>query len=74
MRVLGDSEEVLKMATSVPTKVLGIDDLTGSVQEGRRADLVLWQGDPMKTWDAHIVRTFCGGETIYREGDEMKCM
>jgi len=74
MRILGDSEEVLKMATSVPAKVLGIDDLTGSVQEGRRADLVLWQGDPMKTWDAHIVRTFCEGETIYREGDEMKCM
>lgn len=74
MRVMHDAEKVLSMVTSNPAKLLGIDDVTGSIEVGKRADIVIWDGHPMKSWKAKIVRTLLAGETIYKEGDEMKCM
>lgn len=74
MRVLHDSERVLSMITSTPARLLGIDEQTGSIRKGLRADIVLWSDNPLTTWQAHVVRTFMGGRTIYREGDEMRCM
>lgn len=74
MRVMHDAEKILPLITSNPAKLLGIDNITGSIEVGKRADIVIWSGNPIKTWKAHIVRTLLGGETIYKEGDEMKCM
>lgn len=74
MRRLHDSEKVLSMVTSVPAKILGLEEQTGAVREGLRADLVIWSANPMETWQARVVRTYMGGRVIYREGDEMKCM
>lgn len=74
MKILQDPEKVLPMITSNPAKVLGVEDLTGSIREGLRADLVIWSGNPLQTWDVHIIRTYSAGREIYREGDEMKCM
>ena len=74
MRVMPDGEKVLSMITSVPAKILGVDDQTGSIREGLRADLVIWSADPMETYQAHAVRTLMGGRVIYAEGDEMRCM
>ncbi len=74
MKVLHDSETVLRMITSTPAEILGIADKTGSIREGLRADLVIWSANPMETYQAHIVRTYLGGQMIYQKGDEMKCM
>ena len=74
MKILHDSDKVLPMVTSAPAQLLGIDDQTGSIQEGLRADIVIWSANPLETYQAHIVRTYLGGQVIYKEGDEMKCM
>lgn len=74
MRVLHDSEAVLPMLTSTPAKLLGIDDQTGSLQEGLRADVVIWSANPLETYRAQVLRTYQGGKVIYQEGDEMTCM
>ena len=74
MRLTHDSEKVLRMLTSAPAQVLGIDDQTGSIREGLRADLVIWSANPLETFQAHIVRTYLGGQVTYQKGDEMKCM
>lgn len=74
MRVLHDSEKVLPMLTSVPAKIMGVDDLTGSLQVGLRADVVIWRANPLKSYQASVVRTYQAGRIIYQEGDEMKCM
>ena len=74
MRAMPEGETVLSMITSMPAKILGIDDQTGSIQEGLRADLVIWSADPMETFQAHAVRTYMGGKVIYAKGDEMRCM
>jgi len=34
--------------TSVPARVLGLDGELGTIAPGRRADLVLWSGDPLE--------------------------
>ena len=40
--------------TRVPAQVLGVDDQLGSIEVGKRADLVLWDGDPLDV--AHVAR------------------
>ena len=74
MRVMHDSERVLSMATSIPAKIMGVDDKLGSIECGKRADIVIWSADPMASYQARIIRTYQGGKEIYKEGDEMKCL
>ncbi|MEQ2444653.1 amidohydrolase family protein [Pseudoflavonifractor sp. CLA-AP-H29] len=74
MKVLHDSAAVLPMLTSVPAKLMGVDDITGSLREGLRADVVIWSANPLESYQAHIVRTYQAGQVIYQEGDAMKCM
>ncbi len=42
-------EEALKFVTLNPAKQLRIDDLVGSLQPGKHADLVVWSGRPLST-------------------------
>ncbi len=74
MKILKDEAKVLPMMTSIPAQLLGVEDLTGSIEKGKRADLVLWSDNPLETYQAHIVTTYMGGKAIYREGDELRCM
>ncbi|MGC8544725.1 amidohydrolase [Athalassotoga sp.] len=39
-------EDLLKMLTINPAKILGISDRTGSIEKGKDADLVIWSGHP----------------------------
>lgn len=43
-------EEAWKMVTINPAKLLHLDDRTGSIKEGKDADLVLWSGHPMSVY------------------------
>ena len=74
MRVLHNAERTLPLLTSVPAQLLGIADQTGSIREGLLADLVVWSGNPLESWEAHIVTAYQAGEVIYKEGDALKCM
>ena len=42
-------EEALKAITLYPAQILGLDDQIGSLEVGKRADLVLWSGHPFET-------------------------
>ena len=74
MRIMKDETKVLPMMTSNPAKLLSVDDLTGSIEEGKRADIVLWDQNPLESYQAKIMKTFMGGKVIYKEGDELRCM
>ncbi|HEY8258407.1 MAG TPA: amidohydrolase family protein [Gemmatimonadales bacterium] len=39
--------EAIEAATSVPARVLGLDDETGTLTAGKRADLIVIDGDPL---------------------------
>ena len=74
MKILRDENKVLPMITSTPAQLLSIDQLTGSIEEGKRADFVLWSKNPLESYQAEIITTFMNGQVIYKKGDEMRCM
>ncbi|WP_308622227.1 amidohydrolase family protein [uncultured Enorma sp.] len=74
MKVLHDEERVLTAITAAPAKILGVEDVIGTIEPGKRADICVWSANPLKTYDAHAVRTFQAGEVVYAEGDEKTCM
>ena len=74
MKIMHDETKVLPMMTSTPAKLLGVYDQTGSIEEGKRADLVIWSNNPLETYTASIEATYMNGRIIYKKGDEMKCI
>ena len=51
MRYGGATEdEAMKMLTINPAWIIGVDDKTGSIDVGKDADLVLWDGYPLSTY------------------------
>lgn len=41
--------DALRAITLNPAEVLGVEDRLGSIEAGKDADLVLWDGDPLDT-------------------------
>lgn len=58
------SPAVLKAITSGAAQLLGVDDLVGSIAEGKRADLAVFAGDPLDV-TAPIRLVLSGGAVIY---------
>jgi imidazolonepropionase-like amidohydrolase len=50
-----------------PARALGIEEETGSLQAGRRADVVIWSADPLSSY-AVAEQVFMDGALIYRRG------
>jgi imidazolonepropionase-like amidohydrolase len=42
-----NEEDALKAITIWPAEILGVDDRIGSLEEGKDADIVVWQGRPL---------------------------
>ena len=40
--------EAMKMITSEPARIMGLGNQLGSLEAGRHADVVLWDGDPLE--------------------------
>jgi imidazolonepropionase-like amidohydrolase len=50
-----------------PARALHIDDETGTLEAGRRADVVLWSADPLSSY-AVAERVYIDGALIYERG------
>jgi len=46
--------EAFATITSKPAQVIGMDDEIGSLRPGRRADVVMWDGDPLEVTSAPL--------------------
>lgn len=57
-------EEALKMITLNPARQLGIDSRVGSIDVGKDADVVVWNGHPLSTL-ARVETTFVDGEIFF---------
>lgn len=57
-------EEAIRWITSNPAKSMGIDDRTGSIEEGKRADVVIWTGDPFSVY-SHAEKVFIDGALLF---------
>ncbi len=57
-------EEALKMITLNPAKQLGIDKKTGSIEQGKDADIVIWTAHPFSVY-ARADTTMIDGEIFF---------
>ena len=58
-----DFYEALRAITINPAVILGIDDIVGSIEIGKRADLVLYDGNPLEIF-SNATMVVAGGEKI----------
>lgn len=56
-------DDALAAVTAVPARLLGIDDIVGTLEVGKRADLVIWSGEPFDAVSAPRV-VLIGGEVV----------
>lgn len=61
------SEHALLSLTKNGAKVLGIEHLTGSLEPGLYADIVVWDEHPLNL-TANVLHTFIRGKEVYRKG------
>ena len=60
--------DVLRALTLSPAEVLGVSDRLGSLEAGKDADVVVFDGDPLsiRTWAS---RVYVGGRLVYERQD-----
>ncbi len=56
--------EAFKFVSLNPARQLKIDSMTGSIEKGKDADLVLWSGDPLSP-TSRCERTFVDGRELF---------
>jgi imidazolonepropionase-like amidohydrolase len=61
----------LKAVTIDAAKLLGIEAKYGSIEKGKAADIVLYDGDPFEH-TTHVTTTVMGGRVVYDRADYLK--
>lgn len=69
VRVGVDPEVAMSMITSVTAELLGIDDKVGSLEPGKDADFVIWNGDPLSTF-TKAEQTWIDGRKYFDLGED----
>jgi imidazolonepropionase-like amidohydrolase len=59
-----DEDQALRWITRNPAWVLGIDEVTGTLEAGKRADVVVWSAHPFSVY-ARADTVIAGGEILY---------
>ena len=62
-------EEALEAVTITPARILGLDGRMGSIEEGKDADLVLFDGDPLDA-STQLLAVLVNGKGVYVRGSE----
>lgn len=63
-------QEAITAVTLTPAKLVGISDKAGSIESGKRADLVVWTGEPFDSTSRPVV-VIVGGKSVF-DGREKK--
>jgi imidazolonepropionase-like amidohydrolase len=61
-------EQAIRWITANPAWALGIDSLTGTLEPGKAADVVLWSGDPFSIY-SKAERVYNDGWLVYDRND-----
>jgi imidazolonepropionase-like amidohydrolase len=64
-------ERTLRAVTLDAARILGIDGARGSIDKGKAADLVLFDGDPFEH-ATHVTHTLIDGRVVYDRGEYLK--
>ena len=60
-------DEALRAITLNPAEVMGVADRIGSIEQGKDADLVLWEGDPLDVRNRTLRVWQAGREVMHRD-------
>ena len=66
-----DRAEAVRWFTINSARALGIDKVTGSLEPGKNADVVVWSGDPFSAY-AHAEQVYIDGALLYDRNDSSK--
>jgi imidazolonepropionase-like amidohydrolase len=64
-------ERTLRAITLDAARILGLDTQRGSIDNGKAADLVLYDGDPFEH-ATHVTHTLIDGRVVYDRGEYLK--
>src|SRR3546814_4286058 len=64
-------EHAIRWLTANPAKAMGIDDMTGTLEPGKMADVVLWNGNPFSVY-AHAEKVYIDGARVYDRDDQSR--
>ena len=64
-------ERAIRWLTANPAKALGIDGQTGTLEAGKMADVVIWNGTPFSVY-AHAEKVFVDGALLYDRADKSR--
>jgi N-acetylglucosamine-6-phosphate deacetylase len=64
-------EEALKFVTLNPAKQLRIDKWVGSIEQGKDADVVIWNGDPLSVY-SRVEQTWVDGRKYFDREEDLK--
>lgn len=59
-------EKALEAMTINPAKALRIDDKVGSIEVGKDADIVIWDGSPLEI-QSNVLLTIINGKIVYKK-------
>ncbi|WP_440055970.1 amidohydrolase [Pseudoalteromonas sp. T1lg65] len=62
-------QDAIKWITYNAAKSLGVHDKTGSIEQGKQADLVIWNGNPFSVY-AKAEQVFIDGGKVFDRNDE----
>jgi hypothetical protein len=65
-----EKEEALKLVTSNPAKILGIDNITGTIEIGKDANVVVSEGDLLDMRTNKLEYAFIQGRKVNLEGQQ----
>ncbi len=63
--------EIIRWLTLNPAKAMGIDDQTGSLEAGKMADIVLWNGDPLSVY-SRPEKVWVDGAMLFDSSDSKR--
>ena len=59
-------EEALAIVTTDAAKILGVDNRVGSLESGKDADVVLFDGDPFE-YTSHVTAVIINGKVVSQQ-------
>lgn len=61
-----DEMEALKAITINPAEIVGIDEKVGSIEVGKDADIVIYDGNPIRDINCKTYATIIDGDLVYK--------
>ena len=60
------NDKALEAITINPARTLGIEDRVGSIEIGKDADIVIWDGNPLEI-QSNVLFTIIDGKIVYKK-------